>query len=178
MSFEEILQFLDSRKNLLDGVVLSGGECTMHQGLESFILEIKNRNLLVKLDTNGSNPTMLKKLIRNDLVNYVSLDFKSLREYFYKVTRSDLFNKFERSLELLIESQLPFEIRTTIHSNILNKDMIQEMILFLEQKKYRGIFYLQNVLNNCETLGNVGNDYKRIAAGEFSSSQFEIKVRN
>lgn len=178
MSFEEILQFLDSRKNLLDGVVLSGGECTMHQGLESFIREIKNRNLLVKLDTNGSNPTMLKKLIRNHLVNYVSLDFKSLREYFYKVTRSDLFNKFERSLELLIESELPFEIRTTIHSNILNKDMIQEMILFLEQKKYRGIFYLQNVLNNCETLGNVGNDYKRIAAGEFSSTQFEIKVRN
>ena len=99
-------------------------------------------------------------------------------QYFYKVTQSDLFNKFERTLDLLLESSLPFEIRTTLHSNLINEDMIQEMILFLERKKYTGVFYLQNFLNHCATLGDVGNDYRKIKTGDFSSDRFEVMVRN
>ena len=62
-SEEEILDYLDKRKNILDGVVISGGEATLQVGLEEFIYKIKNIGYKVKLDTNGSNPTILKKFI-------------------------------------------------------------------------------------------------------------------
>lgn len=178
LDYEKALTFLKSRTGLLDGVVLSGGECTLHKKIEPFIIEIKKLGFQIKMDTNGSSPKVLYNLIQNQLLNFVSLDFKSLSQYFYKITQSDLFNRFERTLDLLIKSSLPFEIRATLHSNLINEDMIQEMILFLERKKYNGVFYLQNFLNNCATLGDVGNDYRKIKTGDFSSDRFEVMVRN
>ncbi len=178
MSFEEILQFLDSRKNLLDGVVLSGGECTMHKGLESFIREIKNRNLLVKLDTNGSNPQILNKLIKAKMIDYVALDFKALPDQFYFVTQSDLFNKFEKSLELLISSDLPFEVRTTVHTKLIDAQTVEQMMNYLKKKNYRGIYYVQNFLNNTPTLENLECDHQKLSLEDIHSEGLEVVIRN
>jgi pyruvate formate lyase activating enzyme len=78
MSYDEVYGFLDTRRGLLDAVVLSGGECLMHRSIESFIIELKKRNLLVKIDTNGSYPLVLSKLINEQLIDYVALDFKAM----------------------------------------------------------------------------------------------------
>lgn len=178
MSFEKVLSFLDTRINLLDGVVLSGGECTIHPGLESFIHEIKQRNLLVKIDTNGSNPLVLEKLIQIKAIDYVALDFKAMPDQFYSITKSGLFNEFEKSLQVLISSSIPFEVRTTFHSGLIDAQALQNMVTYLETKNYRGVYYIQNYLNDTSTLDNLDNDYARINPAILNSDSFEIAIRN
>ena len=79
---EEVIDYLEKRKNLLDGIVISGGEPTVQCGLVNFIERVKKIGLLVKLDTNGSNPAIIKRLIDEGLVDYVAMDIKnSLNKY-------------------------------------------------------------------------------------------------
>nr|MCR5483901.1 anaerobic ribonucleoside-triphosphate reductase activating protein [Bacilli bacterium] len=81
-SEEEILDFLNSRVGKIDGVVITGGEPTLNNDLIEFIKKIKKMGLLVKLDTNGSNPEMIKELLDNKLIDYVAMDVKtSLNKY-------------------------------------------------------------------------------------------------
>jgi pyruvate formate lyase activating enzyme len=176
--YEDVLPFIDSRKNLLDGVVLSGGECTMHADVIPFVEDIKKRNMLVKVDTNGSNPKVLEKLLSANLVDYVALDFKALAKNFYHVTQSDLFTKFEKSLNILLSASIPFEVRTTFHSTLLELDELISMVHYLGNKKYKGIYYIQHFLNHCETLGDVGNDYRRVRVEDLKSDLVHVVVRN
>lgn len=176
--YEDVLPFIESRKNLLDGVVLSGGECTMHADVIPFVEDIKKRNMLVKVDTNGSNPKVLQKLLSANLVDYVALDFKALAKNFYHVTQSDLFTKFEKSLNILLSASIPFEVRTTFHSTLLELDELISMVHYLGNKKYKGIYYIQHFLNHCETLGDVGNDYRRVRVEDLKSDLVHVVVRN
>ncbi|MBK8243887.1 MAG: anaerobic ribonucleoside-triphosphate reductase activating protein [Saprospiraceae bacterium] len=176
--YEDVLPFIESRKNLLDGVVLSGGECTMHADVIPFVEDIKKRNMLVKVDTNGSNPKVLEKLLSANLVDYVALDFKALAKNFYHVTQSDLFTKFEKSLNILLSASIPFEVRTTFHSTLLELDELISMVHYLGNKKYKGIYYIQHFLNHCETLGDVGNDYRRVRVEDLKSDLVHVVVRN
>ena len=176
--YEDVLPFIESRKNLLDGVVLSGGECTMHADVIPFVEDIKKRNMLVKVDTNGSNPKVLEKLLSANLVDYVALDFKALTKNFYHVTQSDLFTKFEKSLNILLSASIPFEVRTTFHSTLLELDELMNMVHYLGNKKYKGIYYIQHFLNHCETLGDVGNDYRRVRVEDLKSDLVHVVVRN
>ena len=176
--YEDVLPFIESRKNLLDGVVLSGGECTMHADVIPFVEDIKKRNMLVKVDTNGSNPKVLEKLLSANLVDYVALDFKALTKNFYHVTQSDLFTKFEKSLNILLSASIPFEVRTTFHSTLLELDELMSMVHYLGNKKYKGIYYIQHFLNHCETLGDVGNDYRRVRVEDLKSDLVHVVVRN
>lgn len=162
LSYDEVLSFLDTRKNLLDAVVLSGGECMLHIRIEPFIRNIKQRNLLVKIDTNGSNPRAIAKLLRENLIDYVALDFKALKDRFHKVTGSDHFHEFEKTLDLLLNAQIPFEVRTTVHSNLLDENELIRMADYLKQKGYSGTYYLQRFFNNTPTLGQMENDYEDI----------------
>lgn len=162
LSYDEVLEFLDSRKNLLDAVVLSGGECTMHTRLEEFIRNIKQRQFLVKVDTNGSNPGMLARLVQHKLLDYVALDFKGLSDRFYKITGSDHFRKFERSLDILLQHDIPFELRTTVHSKLLDDMYIKKMTDYLKHKGYNGRYYLQSFFNDVPTLGDLENDYSTL----------------
>lgn len=178
MDFKDVYPFLDKRKGLLDGVVLSGGECLLHAGLNNFLREIKARNLLIKIDTNGTRPHVLKELIEVELVDYVALDFKSMPNQFYWITQTNLFGVFEKTLDLLLEKQMNFEIRTTVHSDLLSKKDIQEMIYFLERKNYSGTYYIQKYFNDTVTLGELSNDEVLNFPGRFQSENFEIVIRN
>ncbi len=177
ISFSDSLTFIEKRRNLLDGVVLSGGECTMHHGIEQYAAEIKGMHMLVKIDTNGGHPEKLRALIQRNLVDYVALDFKSLSSGFDKVTKSNLFAQFEESLELLIVSGIPFEVRTTVHSDLLSAHDIQEMTSFLKKKGYKGNYYIQNFVGDTPTLGGM-NYSVPLHSEDFAGGDMEIVIRN
>jgi pyruvate formate lyase activating enzyme len=177
ISFEKVLTFLNSRRNLLDGVVFSGGECLLHKNIQELILEVKKMGFLIKIDTNGSKPNVIKKLIENQLIDYVALDFKSLPEHFEKITQSELFSPFEKSLHLLLESQISFEVRTTVHSELIPEKDIRQMITYLENKKYTGNYYIQHFVNGVKTLGTLGHSFKELDSQKLSTPKISVHFR-
>ncbi|MFN3800364.1 anaerobic ribonucleoside-triphosphate reductase activating protein [Belliella pelovolcani] len=160
ISFDEVLSFLEKRKNLLDGVVFSGGECTIHQDLPYYASEVKNLGMKVKIDTNGSRPHVLEDLFYEGLVDYVALDFKALPEDFESITQSVLFEQFKDSLEVLIDHDVPFEIRTTVHSELINAEKLSKMASLLRDQGYKGKYYLQHFVGEKETIKSLPQSKK------------------
>lgn len=177
IELHRILSFLKSRKGLLDGVVLSGGECTSHKSIIPFIKEIKALGFAVKIDTNGSNPKILNSLIHDQLIDYVALDYKSLPHTFKKITQSGLFSKFEESLSLLIQSNIPFEIRTTIHSSLITESDFVKMVAYLESRNFEGNYYVQHFVNDVPTLSKLDYSDKEIRLKNFSTSKIKVIFR-
>jgi pyruvate formate lyase activating enzyme len=177
ISFEEIIHFLKSRINLLDAVVFSGGECLLHKKSVSFIAEVKKMGFLVKIDTNGSQPKVLKELIQKQLINYVALDFKAMPANFEKITQSELFIPFEKSLLLLLRSEVPFEVRTTVHSELLNKNDLREMISYLENIGYTGDYFFQHFVNGASTIEKLGHSFKELESENLSTQKIKIHFR-
>lgn len=177
LSFEKTLEFLQSRKNLLDAVVFSGGECLLHKNIIELIKEVKKMGFLVKIDTNGSKPKVLKSLIENQLIDYVALDFKALAKNFEKITKSNFFASFEKSLHLLLESKMQFEVRTTIHSDLISKNDVSQMIVFLEQQNYCGNYYIQHFVNGVTTLEKLGHSFKELDSKTLSTPQINVQFR-
>lgn len=116
MSEEEFFEFLDSRKGLLDGVCISGGEPLMQPDLEEFIKGIKERGFLVKLDTNGSYVERLKNLVEKGLVDYVAMDIKNSKEKYGKTVGLDILplSMIEEAVEYLLKDPVDYEFRTTV----------------------------------------------------------------
>jgi len=119
---DDLFRFLKKRRGRLDGVVITGGEPTLQSDLPDFIRKIKEMGYLVKLDTNGTNPEMLKMLVEEKLVDYIAMDIKGPEEKYKKITgRKVDFKKIKKSVKIIIESKLPpsnwagkYEFRTTI----------------------------------------------------------------
>ena len=174
----EILNFLKSRVGLLDGVVITGGCATLYGNLVEFISKIKALGFAVKLDTNGLNFKVLKELIDKKLLDYVALDFKAPKSKFYEVTKSKDFESFEKSLSLLINSNIEFEVRTTVHTDLLNEDDINQIIDILKAKKYQGIYYIQNFFNSPkETIGKL-KAQKRVLNLDKIDKKIRVEFRN
>ncbi|MEK7170286.1 MAG: anaerobic ribonucleoside-triphosphate reductase activating protein [Patescibacteria group bacterium] len=111
----DILSFLDMRKGLLDGVVITGGEPTMHRSLPAFMAKVKEKGFSVKLDSNGTNPAMLKKVITEKLVDYIAMDIKApLQSYSKTVARPVDVGAIRESIRLIMASSVPYEFRTTL----------------------------------------------------------------
>lgn len=174
VTFTECEQFLKKRKGLLDAVVFSGGECLIHKSIIEQIKEVKKMGFLVKIDTNGSSPTILEALLDERTIDYVALDFKSTREKFAKVTLSNLYNKFEKSLKLLVNGQVGFEVRTTFHSALLSIENLNEMVGILEDYGYQGNFYVQLFRNTGTTIGRLA-EHKKISFNKLLESE-HVKV--
>ncbi|MFA7658973.1 MAG: anaerobic ribonucleoside-triphosphate reductase activating protein [Candidatus Gastranaerophilaceae bacterium] len=112
---EQILEFLNSRKDKLDGVVITGGEPTLQKSLPEFIKQIKDMGFLVKLDTNGTNPEMLRQLLDKNLIDYVAMDIKAPLEKYSEVVCSKVDTKnILKSIEILKNSNIDYEFRTTV----------------------------------------------------------------
>lgn len=111
----ELLSFLDKRKNMLEGVCISGGEPLLNDDLPDFIVKVKEFGYAVKLDTNGSFHEKLKSLIDKKLIDYVAMDIKNCREK-YNITAgaSVDIEKIEKSVKLLLKGKIPYEFRTTV----------------------------------------------------------------
>lgn len=177
ISFEKALTFLHSRKNLLDAVVFSGGECLLHKNILQLIDQVKKMGFLVKIDTNGSKPNILQELIENKLIDYVALDFKAMPSQFEKITQSELFQPFEKSLHLLIKSQLPFEVRTTVHSDLIPEKDVHKMIGYLENNNYVGDYYIQYFVNGVTTLEKLGYSSRKLERETLSTKKIKVYFR-
>lgn len=177
LSYDDALGFLERRIGLLDGVVLSGGECTLHKDLPGFITRIKERGFKVKIDTNGSAPVQLEKLITSGLVDYVALDFKAMPSAFRRITESNLFAQFEDTLSLLLQHGLDFEVRTTVHSELLSRNDLAAMATYLQNKGYSGHFYIQNFVNDTPTLSGIGPSGRKLVTSDFDSTKISVIVR-
>ena len=152
----QVLDFLNKRKGLLDGVVLSGGEASLYSGIEAFIAEVRERGYAVKLDTNGTRSDLIKKLLDREWLDYVALDYKAPPEKFKRVTGINRFRNFEETLSLLChQDRVPFEVRTTVHTDLLDEIDIATIMVDLEDKGYKGTYYIQNFRadNDRPTLG-------------------------
>ena len=150
--FSEIISFLKSRSNLLDAVVFSGGECLIHKDIIPFIKLVKSLGFLIKVDTNGSQPKVLEKLIEENLIDYVALDFKGPKEKFFAITKADFYTQFLSCFELLQASSIPFEVRTTYHSSLLNSEDIVAMQDVLLELGYDKNYFIQNFRNYQNTI--------------------------
>ena len=177
LSFEKILAFLHSRKNLLDAVVFSGGECLLHKNVIPLIAEVKKMGFLVKIDTNGSSPEVMHQLLNQKQIDYIALDFKAPESKFQSITQSDLYNSFEKTLDLILQSQIPFEVRTTYHSDLLTEEDLKEMIIFLENKNYVGNYYIQYFKNDVETLSKLERSNNRMDYQKLSTPIIKIILR-
>lgn len=114
--FKDIIDYLESRKGLLDAVVVTGGEPTLMPDLENKIRQIKELGYEVKLDTNGTNPELLKHLIDEKLIDYVAMDIKNSKEK-YALTAGCKFvdlEKIKQSIDILKNSGIRYEFRTTL----------------------------------------------------------------
>lgn len=109
------LEFLKQRQGKLEGVCITGGEPTLQTDLKEFITKIKDLDYVVKLDTNGSNPILLKGLLDNNLLDYVAMDIKSSPENYSDLTGIKLnIKQIEESKNLLLDSNIQVEFRTTV----------------------------------------------------------------
>lgn len=156
MSIAQALEFLRSRRGLLQGVVLSGGECTLHPTILPLLEAAKEYGFDVKVDTNGSRPKVLEALITRNLVDYIALDFKALAHRYQAITKSALFPEFVESLVLLNRSNVTFEVRTTVHSELITHEDLQTMVRFLQKRAYKGRYYIQRYVNGVPVLGTLG----------------------
>lgn len=176
---QKILDFLKSRIGLLDGVVLSGGECCLFDDVYDFIKKIKEMGFLVKIDTNGTNAKLIKKLVNDKMIDFVALDYKAPKEKFKSIAGIDGFDKFDEALKFLIQSNIDMEIRTTVHTKLLNEDDVNNIILDLENKGYNKTYHIQNFRNdNKSTLGNIGDQDRILNKELIKSSKIKVFFRN
>ena len=129
MEDEEFFKFLKSRKGLLDGVCVSGGEPTLYKNLPEFLAKIKELGFLVKLDTNGSHPEAIKELAEKNLVDYIAMDVKNSPAMYAQTVGLETMNlaPIEESLRFLIGGTVPYELRTTLVAQLHTEDSIQDM---------------------------------------------------
>ena len=148
MEEDAFIAFLEKRKGILDGVCITGGEPTLYSGLEALLRRIKALGYAVKLDTNGSNPTVLRHLTEEKLLDYVAMDVKnSPSRYAETVGVPGLrLAPVEESLRFLIGGSVPYELRTTVVQQLHDVASITEMgqwLCSLVADKKPEILYLQ-----------------------------------
>ena len=133
---EEFWAFLQSRTQKLDAVVVTGGEPTLQEDLQPFLEKIRKMGFLIKLDTNGSNPDVLKDLLSANLVDYIAMDIKAPLEKYSEVTKVPVDKTdIEESIALIKQSTVDHEFRTTIARNILSREDIVNIAKMLQGEK-------------------------------------------
>lgn len=144
---DEVYRFLETRQGKLDGVCITGGEPTIWQKLPEMIAKIKDMGFLLKLDTNGTNPQMVKNLIESKLVDYFAIDIKSSPEkYSQTISREVKISDIEETLKSIVKAGIYLELRTTIAPVLVTlKDieLIKKWLLNLKIADKIGLYALQ-----------------------------------
>ena len=154
---KDFFEFLKGRKEFLEGVVLGGGEPTSYPELTDFCKKIKKMGYFIKLDTNGSNPEMIKELINQKLVDYIAMDVKAPKEKYLKVIgwennigskvrrlnfwQEKIIGNVEKSIEILKEGRVDSEFRTTVVPGLIFKGDILKIVKWVSPSKK---YFLQN----------------------------------
>ena len=165
---EEIFSYLAKRVGIIDGVVISGGEPTLQEDLIDFIKKIKQLGYEIKLDTNGSKYEVCKKLIDEKLIDYVAMDIKNGPSYYsdiIKIKDIYIFN-IKKTVDLLINSGIDYEFRTTLVKEYFTKESILELGNFIKGAKK---LYLQKYVSREECINSNLNEVNEKEANEYAS---------
>ncbi|MEZ0537721.1 anaerobic ribonucleoside-triphosphate reductase activating protein [Caldicellulosiruptoraceae bacterium PP1] len=150
MNEEEFFNYLDKRKGIVDAVCITGGEPTLNEEyLIWFIRQLKKRSLLVKLDTNGSNPNIIKEIINNNLIDYIAMDIKTSLKKYKDLTGYDNIDNIKESIEIIKNSFINHEFRTTVSERFHELNDFIEIINLIDNSKYylQPYSYSPNVLD-------------------------------
>jgi pyruvate formate lyase activating enzyme len=172
----DILDFLKTRVGLLDSVVLSGGEATVHN-LIPLCKEIKDLGFKIKLDTNASDLKQVKELINLNLLDYIAIDFKAPKNKFKEITGVSTYDNSIKTIQYLIDIDFNFELRSTINSSLLDENDINEMIKAIKELKYKNTYYLQNFLETPSNIGNISKS-RDIDKSKINNLGLNIQYRN
>lgn len=152
-SEEYVLDYLKKRQGVLDGVCITGGEPLMHPGLPDFIKKVKELGYSVKLDTNGSYPDELSKLIDSGLIDYVAMDIKNSPEKYIETAdcSEEHLETVKQSVEILKQGKIDFEFRTTVVKEYHTAEDIKKIAEWIyPAKKY----FLQNFIDSGDLIKN------------------------
>ncbi|MFH2218771.1 MAG: anaerobic ribonucleoside-triphosphate reductase activating protein [Pseudomonadota bacterium] len=145
-----VYDFLEARKGLLDGVVISGGEPTLFSGLFSLCEKIKSMGYPVKLDTNGSRPRILKRLIDEKLIDYIAMDIKTDPFNYTPLIQNNCKTEhILSSIHVIMQSGIPYEFRTTCVKPLVNENVIERIagivngstLYVLQQFQFTGVHH-------------------------------------
>lgn len=178
LSEEDALDFLKKRVGLVDGVVFCGGEPTLYKNLLDLSRKIKEMGFLIKIDTNGTHPDVVSDLIANCYVDYIALDFKAPFPKYFSITNYKNINTIEESLDILLNSNIDYELRLTVHADLITEDDINEIIGFLDKRRFTKKFYIQNFVFG-KTIGNLDRQKRLIDLSRIVNPKtFKIFFRN
>ncbi len=149
----EIFEHLKKRRNVLDGVAVTGGEPLLQKDIERFLYEIKEEGFAVKLDTNGCYPEKLEGILQLGLADYVAMDIKNCPEKYAETVGVKNFDiaPVEKSIELLKNSGVDYEFRTTVTANFHTADDIEALAKWIEGAPR---YFLQNFVDSGNLIDN------------------------
>jgi pyruvate formate lyase activating enzyme len=132
----DIFEYLETRRIWIDGVCITGGEPTLHEGLPGFCRKLKNNGFLVKVDTNGTNPEMLEKLVKKKLVDYIAMDIKGPPERYAEISGVPVdIEKIKKSVEIIRNSGIDYEFRTTVLPRLIKERDLESIGEWLNGSK-------------------------------------------
>lgn len=145
LSVPAFFEFLNKRKGKLDGVVITGGEPTLHgKDLIEFIKEVKSFGFLVKLDTNGTHPDVLQELLNENLLDYIAMDIKAPLAKYKTITQTDIDTKIiKTSIDMIMNCGVDYEFRTTIVKSQLSVEDLRQIGELIQGAKR---YYMQKFL--------------------------------
>jgi len=156
LQIRDILNFLDTRIGVLDGVAITGGEPLLHSDITELLQEIRNRGFQIKLDTNGSFPDRLIHIVESGLVDKVAMDIKNSPESYSKATGTDIdLSAIESSKDFLMNSGIDYEFRTTVVKGIHTEESIRGAAEWIQGAK---AYFLQQYINSGEVIQEEGLD--------------------
>ena len=162
---EEIFEHLNKRKGITKGICITGGEPTLQKDLKGFIKKCKDLGLLVKLDTNGYRPEVLKELLDEKLLDYVAMDIKSSLDTYSKVAGVEVdSNLIKESVDLLVGSEIEYEFRTTVLKDIHTEETFIEIGKLIKGAKR---YYLQGYVDSDRVISPGFSAYTREELEEF-----------
>lgn len=149
----DIISFLKKRVGLLDGVCITGGEPLLNEDIIDFVKEVKELGFLVKVDTNGSRPETLKKLVNASLVDYVAMDIKNSKELYGTTAGVENFDlaPIEESVDFLLSGKVDYEFRTTVVKPFHTAESIESAAKWIKGAKR---YFLQGFTDSGYLIGD------------------------
>ena len=149
---DEVLAYLEKRRGILDGVVISGGEPTLQADLPDFIRRVRALGYAVKLDTNGTHPAMLRALLAEGLLDYVAMDVKNAPEKYAATVGVEPFDlaPIQESMRILSESGVDYEYRTTVTAELHTPDDVAAIAEWCAGAPH---YYIQPFVDSGDLVG-------------------------
>lgn len=150
---EEVLAFLKKRQGLLDGVCVTGGEPLINKDIGDFLSKVKELGFKIKLDTNGTNPALLKELVSQKLVDYVAVDIKNSPEKYAETVGLKTFDMstINETVNFLMTGCVDYEFRTTVTKQFHTEKSMEEAARFIRGAKR---YFLQNFVDSGNLIGS------------------------